>query len=185
MDDARTYTYPRVSIHSTKPFSLSPSLSSRIRSTLIFLHTVSPMYRLSLSLSLILHRAFLPSSFYAYYLPAKCTFHSRDFLSTLPPLFFLHSSPFPISSRFPDRRNICSPRPRLNTGSNIRYYRSGKTTLVETFRNFRQFLDRFFFPISKPMPAREQIFKATALVSSDKVLATPFSFFRQETKPFA
>lgn len=33
------------------------------------------------------------------------------------------------------------------------------------------------------MPAREQIFKATALASSDKVLATPFSFFRQETKP--
>lgn len=84
--------------------SLSPSLVLAYP-----LHSYFPTHRfanvvvsLSLSLYLILHRACLPSSFYAYYLPAKCTFHSRDFLSTLPPLFSLHSSPFPISSRFPE-----------------------------------------------------------------------------------
>lgn len=50
------------------------------------------------SLFVRLRSVFLCCTF-TYYLPAKCTFHSQDPLSTLPPLFSL-SSFSPVSSRF-------------------------------------------------------------------------------------
>lgn len=99
------HVYVSTRFHPLDQAILSLSLPrSRVSAPLLFSYTPfrQCVVSLSLSLYLILHRACLPSSFYAYYLPAKCTFHSRDFLSTLPPLFSLHSSPFPISSRFPE-----------------------------------------------------------------------------------
>lgn len=97
----------RAHIHvSTRFHPLDQAILSLSLSCLAYpLHSYFPIHRFAnviVSLSLVLRRASLPSSYYAYYLPAKCTFHSRDFLSTLPPLFSLHLSPFPISSRFPE-----------------------------------------------------------------------------------
>lgn len=99
--------HTRAHIHvSTRFHPLDQAILSLSLSRLAYpLHSYFPIHRFAnviVSLSLVLRRASLPSSYYAYYLPAKCTFHSRDFLSTLPPLFSLHSSPFPISSRFPE-----------------------------------------------------------------------------------
>lgn len=93
---AHTYTYPRVSIHSTKPFSLSPSLASRIRSTLIFLYTVSPMLS-SLSLSSSAEPLSLPPITRTIYqrsarftLGISCPLYRRSFPYIRPP------SPFPL-----------------------------------------------------------------------------------------
>lgn len=93
---AHTYTYPRVSIHSTKLFSLSPSLASRIRSTLIFLYTVSPMLS-SLSLSSSAEPLSLPPITRTIYqrsarftLGISCPLYRRSFPYIRPP------SPFPL-----------------------------------------------------------------------------------------
>lgn len=75
------------------PLSL-PLYEYSLRS-LIFLYTVPPMLS---SLFVRLRSVFLCCAF-TYYLPAKCTFHSQDPLSTLPLLFSL-SSFSPVSSRF-------------------------------------------------------------------------------------
>lgn len=92
----RSHTYPRVSIY--QPIlstSLSLPLYEYSLRSLIFLYTVPPMLS---SLFVRLRSVFLCCTF-TYYLPAKCTFHSQDPLSTLPPLFSL-SSFSPVSSRF-------------------------------------------------------------------------------------
>lgn len=79
----------------THSLCLSLSLFEYSLRSLIFLYTVPPMLS---SLFVRLRTVFLCCTF-TYYLPAKCTFHSQDPLSTLPPLFSL-SSFSPVSSRF-------------------------------------------------------------------------------------
>lgn len=173
--------HTRAHIHvSTRFHPLDQAILSLSLSRLAYpLHSYFPIHRfanviVSLSLSSSAEPLSLPPITRTIYqrsarftLGISCPLYRRSFPYIRPP------SPFPLG--FPKHLFATEIK---HQGAALD--RSCKT-IDETFRNFVVFR----FPTSKPMPAREQIFKATALVSSDKVLATPFSFFRRETKPLA
>lgn len=178
----RSHTYPRVSIY--QPIlSASLSLFEYSLRSLIFLYTVPPMLS---SLFVRLRTVFLCCTF-TYYLPAKCTFHSQDPLSTLPPLFSL-SSFSPVSSRFTE--TSVPPANKINASiscifafdENVETRGLLALRVLSISPSF--LLSRLCDRAPKPMAAREEIFKTTALVSLDTIRSTIYGVPFDKTKPF-